>query len=130
MWSPRAVYMLMKQLRVLLAKSWWSGMFAGPGHKLATGRDPLPESPRCPAVPSAPRLPPALAQAWICCHQRLQPGARNSETLSSAWGSAGLKPQINPGDLEDGVWGLQGVLEPQLPTAMFWARQERSAQVM
>lgn len=43
-------------------------------------------------------------------------------------GQQGYNPQINPGDLDDGEWGPQGVLEPPLPMAMFWAEQERGAQ--
>lgn len=43
-------------------------------------------------------------------------------------GWQGCKPQINPGDLEDSEQGLQSVLEPQVPTAMVWARQERKVQ--
>lgn len=51
--------MLMKQLYVLLAKSWRSNTFTGPGQKLvlhphAMGRDPLePSSAQC--SPPAPR---------------------------------------------------------------------------
>lgn len=43
-------------------------------------------------------------------------------------GWQGCKPQIDSGDLEDGEQGLQSVLEPQLPTAIIWARQERRVQ--
>lgn len=93
--------MLTRQLHVLLGESWRSSTFAG--HEV-----PLPSH----IMAETSQSPPTLSSSAQCClpepglDLQLQMDARSGETLPSAWGGQGCKPQRHPGDLEDGEQGL------------------------